>query len=93
MERYWPGVTRSAVATTEEHLWRAADELNDDGVPVRILSSTWIPAEEVVLTLFEAGEERDVLEVCRLSDYAFDRMQPVEVVTAASRRCRGEGQG
>jgi hypothetical protein len=90
MERYWPGVTRSDVVTTEENLWRAADDLNREGVPIRILSSTWIPADEVVLTLFEAGEEDDVLEVCRLSDYAFDRMQPVEVVTAASRRWRGE---
>jgi hypothetical protein len=93
VERYWPGVTRSDVATTEENLWRVADDLNRDGVPIRILSSTWIPTEEVVLTLFEAGEEDVVLEVCRLSDYAFDRMQPVEVVTAESRRCRGEEHG
>ena len=92
-ERYWPGVTRSDVATTEENLWRATDDLNRDGVPIRILSSTWIPADEVVLTLFEAGEEADVVEVCRLSDYTFDRMQPVEVVTTASRRWRGEEHG
>ena len=31
MERYWPGVTRSDVATTEENLWRAADDLNTRG--------------------------------------------------------------
>jgi hypothetical protein len=92
-ERYWPGVTRSDVATTEESLRRTADDLSRDGVPIRVLSSTWIPADEVVLTLFEAGEEDDVREVCRLSDYAFDRMQPVEVVTAASRRWRGEEHG
>lgn len=93
MERYWPGVTRSEVATTEEHLWRAAEELERDGVPIRILSSTWIPGDEVVLTLFEAGDGDDVLEVCRLGGYAFDRMQPVEVVTTASRRWRGEEHG
>jgi hypothetical protein len=93
MERYWPGVTRSDVATTEENLWAAADDLTLEGVPVRILSSTWIPADEVVLTLWEASEEDDVLEVCRLSDYAFDRMQSVEVVTAANRRWRGEEHG
>ena len=90
MERYWPGVRRADVATAEEHLSSAADELTRDGIPIRILSSTWIPADEVVLTLFETGEEDDVLEVSRLSDYPFDRMQRVEVVTEASRRWRGD---
>jgi hypothetical protein len=90
MERYWPGVRRADLATAEEHLSSAADELTRDGIPIRILSSTWIPADEVVLTLFEAGEEDDVLEASRLSDYPFDRMQRVEVVTGASRRWRGD---
>ena len=86
MERYWPGVRRVDVAIAEEHLGSAAGVLTCDGIPIRILSSTWIPADEVVLTLFEAGGEDDVLEVSRLSDYQFDRMQRVEVVTGASRR-------
>jgi hypothetical protein len=90
MERYWPGVSRADVATAEEDLCRAAGELTRDGVPIRIVSSTWIPADEVVLTLFEAGEEDDVLEVSRRSDYPFDRMQRVEVVTGTSRRWRGD---
>jgi hypothetical protein len=90
MERYWPGVRRADVATAEDHLSRAAGELTRGGIPIRILSSTWIPADEVVLTLFEAGEEDDVLEVSRRSDYPFDRMQRVEVVTGASRRWRGD---
>ena len=92
MERYWPGVSRVDVATAEEHLSSSADELTRDGIPIRILSSTWIPADEVVLTLFEGGEEDDVLEVSRLSDYPYDRMQRVEVVTGASRRWRGDDE-
>lgn len=88
MERYWPGVRRSDVATAEEHLCRVAGELTRDGIPIRILSSTWIPADEIVLTLFEAGEEDDVLEVGRRSNYPFDRIQRVEIVTGASRRWR-----
>jgi hypothetical protein len=90
MERYWPGVGRVDVATAEERLRRAAGELTRDGIQIRIMSSTWSPADEVVLTLFEAGEEDDVLEVSRRSDYPFDRMQRVEVVTEASRRWRGD---
>lgn len=90
VERYWPDVGRADVATAEERLCRAVGELTLDGIPIRIVSSTWIPADEVVLTLFEAGEEDDVLEVGRRSGYPFDRIQRVEVVTEASRRWRGD---
>jgi len=90
IERYWPGVRRADVATAEEHLGRVAGDLTRDGIPIRIVSSTWIPADEVVLTLFEAGDEDDVLEVSRRSDYPFDRLQRVEVVTGTSRRWRGD---
>ena len=90
MERYWPGVERADVATAEDRLCRAAEELTGDGTPIRIVSSTWIPADEVVLTLFEAGEEDDVLEVSRRGGYPFDRVQRVEVVRGASRRWRGD---
>lgn len=90
MERYWPGVGRADVATAEERLRRAAGELTRDGIPIRIVSSTWIPADEVVLTLVEAAEEDDALEVSRRGGYPFDRMQRVEVVTGASRRWRGD---
>ncbi len=90
MERYWPGVGRADVATAEERLRRAAGELTRDGIPIRIVNSAWIPADEVVLTLFEAGEEDDVLEVARRGGYPFDRVQRVEVVTEVSRRWRGD---
>ena len=90
MERYWPGVGRADVATAEERLCRAAGELTHDGTPIRIVSSTWIPADEVALTLFEAGEEDDVLEVSRRGGYPFDRLQRVEVLTEVSRRWRGD---
>lgn len=92
VERYWPGAGRADVARAEERLCRAAEELARDGIPARVVSSTWIPADEVVLTLFEASEEDDVLEVSRRGGYPFDRMQRVEVVTGASRRWRGDGE-
>lgn len=90
MERYWPGVSRSDVARSEERLCRAAEELTRDGTRILIVSSTWIPADEVVLTLLEAGEQDDVLEVSRRSGCPFDRVQRVEVFTGGSRRWRGD---
>ena len=85
-ERYWPGVRRADVTTAEERLRRAAGELTRQGIPIRAMSSIWVPTDEVVLTLFEAGEEDDVLAVSRRSACPFDRMQRVEIVPAASRR-------
>ena len=90
VERYWPGVERADLVTAEERLSGAAGELMRDGIPIRIVSSTWIPADEVVLMLFEAAEEDDVLEVARRGGYPFDRMQRVEVVTELTRRGRGD---
>lgn len=90
MERYWPGGGRADVATAEDRLRHAAAELTRDGIPIRIVSSTWIPTDEVVLTLFEASDEDDVLEVGRRGGYPFDRLQRVEVVTGVNRRWRGD---
>jgi hypothetical protein len=92
MERYWPGVARADVATVDERLCRAAGELTSAGTPVRVVGSTWIPADEVVLTLVEADEEDDVREVGRRSGYPFDRMQRVEVVTRTSRRRQADDE-
>ena len=79
MERYWPGISREQLADAEERMHRAVRELARSGVEIRILSSTFIPAEEVVLTLFEAPHEEEVIEANRRSGVPFDRVQPVEV--------------
>jgi len=79
VERYWPGISRERLADAEERMSRAARDLAWSGVEIRILSSMLIPAEEVVLTLFEAADEEDVIEVSRLSEVSFDRVQPVEM--------------
>ncbi len=90
MERYWPGAGRADVATAEEHLRWAAGELMREEVRIRVVSSMWIPADDVVMTLFEAGEEDDVREAGRRGGYPFDRIQRVDVVTAVRRRWRDD---
>lgn len=89
VERYWPGVRRADVATAEERLRSAAGELAREGIPIRAMCTIWVPTDEVVMTLFEALEEGDVLAVSRRGGYPFDRMQRVEIVTRSSRRGRG----
>jgi nucleotide-binding universal stress UspA family protein len=78
-ERYWPGISPSRLADAEERMATAVRDLARSGVEIRILSSTFIPAEEVVLTLFEATHVDDVVEANRRSGVPFDRVQAVEV--------------
>lgn len=79
VERYWPGVDAAQIARTDEEVRRAVRDLAEKGISIRMLCSTFIPAEEVVLTLFEAPREADVLEVHERSGVLFDRLQMVEV--------------
>jgi hypothetical protein len=85
VERYWPGISRERLAEAEERMGRAARDLAGSGVEIRLLSSMLIPAEEVVLTLFGAADEDDVIEVSRRSEVPFDRVQPVEMSRLNSR--------
>ena len=79
MERYWPGVDAAQISQAEEEVCRAVRDLARTGTRIRVLGSTFIPAEEVVLTLFEATREADVREVHERSGVLFDRLQMVEV--------------
>ena len=79
VEHYWPGVDAAQIAQAEEEVCRAIRDLVREGTSIRMLCSTFIPAEEVVLTLFEATREADVLQVHQQSGVLFDRLQMVEV--------------
>lgn len=79
VERYLPGVDPRQISQAQEQICRAVDDLAQRGTRIRVLSSTFIPADEVVLTVFEASRETDVVEVHERSGVRFDRLQPVEV--------------
>jgi hypothetical protein len=79
VERYWPGISRKKLADAEDRLRSAVRDLVRGGTEIRLVSSLFIPADEVVLTLFEAALEDDVIEANRRSGVPFDRVQPVEV--------------
>lgn len=79
VERYWPGVDAAQISQAEKEVCRAVRDLARKGTSIRVLCTTFIPAEEVVLTLFEATREADVLEVHERSGVLFDRLQMVEV--------------
>lgn len=79
MERYWPGISREKLTDAEERLRAAVRDLARGGTEIRVVSSLFILADEVVLTLFEAALGDDVIQANRRSGVPFDRVQPVEV--------------
>jgi hypothetical protein len=93
VERYWPGVDRDQLISAVARLGTAVRELAVRGREVRVLSSVFIPADEVVLSLFEAATEDDVVEVNRRSGVPFDRVQQVEVCWPQPRRGNHAGSG
>jgi len=93
IERYWPGANRDQMTSAADRMDTAARELVVGGRDVRLLSSVFLPTDEVVLSLFEAASEEDVVEVNRRSCVPFDRVQPVEVYAPPPRRGNHAGSG
>ena len=93
VERYWPGVDRDQLVPAARGISSAAAELAAGGRDVRVLSSLLLPADEVVLSLFEAASEEDVVEVNRRSGVPFDRVQPVELYPPRLQRGSHAGSG
>jgi Protein of unknown function (DUF4242) len=78
VERYWPGTSAAEVRSAVARETRSADELRQAGRPVRYLRSTFMPAEDALLCLFEAGSSEEVADVNRRASVPFDRI--VEVI-------------
>lgn len=79
VERYWPGISQDQLDDAEDRIRRAVGDLARAGARIRLVSSTLIPADEVVLMQFDAASEDDVIEASRRSRVRFDRMQPAQV--------------
>jgi hypothetical protein len=75
VERYWPGVNESAAAAALERVDATAAALAAEGTDVRCVHTTFVPAEESVLWIFEAATAADI-ERC-----AADARVPTDRVT------------
>jgi len=74
VERYWPGVTSEKLERAVARMRDAADALSREGTRVRYVRSTLMPADEVVLSFFEAPSRRAVEEANRRTGIRFDRI-------------------
>ena len=77
VERYATRVD-SDVFTAAIH--RAADELTEQGVPVRYLGSVYVPEEECSFCCFEAHDAEAVREANRRAGVEFWRVVRAEVI-------------
>lgn len=70
-----PGLTKDQFNAAEQRIRRAVRDLVGTGASIRLVSSTLIPAEEIVLSIFEATEKKTVIEANWRSGVHFDRVQ------------------
>jgi hypothetical protein len=64
-ERYLPGATADEAMAATERVGAAAMDLARAGATVRLISTTFVPAEEWMVDLFAAGDPSDVERVYR----------------------------
>jgi hypothetical protein len=73
-ERYLPGASPEQVMAAVERVRTAVADLARDGSPVRLLSTTFVPKEEWLFDLFEAGAAAEVERIYALADVMANRV-------------------
>lgn len=53
VERYWPGVTSELLLEALNRGQRVMEQMSGEGTPIRDVSCTLIPGEEVVFSVYE----------------------------------------
>jgi hypothetical protein len=86
VELYVSRTDADAVEQGAERARLAAEELRDEGRPVRYLRSIFVPEDETCFLLYEAGGAEDVEEAARRASLRFERA--VAAVVGAN----GEGE-
>jgi hypothetical protein len=54
VERYWPGVTIERLLRAHQRSRQVMEQMGGEGTSIRSISSTLIPSEEVVFSVYEA---------------------------------------
>ena len=85
VECYWPGVTRATVCEAIGRAHAAAVEISGTGRPVRLIHSTFVAADEAVLSVFEAGSAHAVREASERAGLSVDRISIADDVVPSAR--------
>jgi len=79
VERYVPGITKVQFEAAERRIRRAVRDLAATGAAIRLVSSAFVPTEEIVLSVFETSAEETVIDANVRSGVHVDRVQPAEL--------------
>ena len=74
VEHYRPGANSAGMRAEAAGLRNTAAQLDREGLSIRYLRSTIVPADEAFLSLFEAGSEAVVRQVHTRADVPFERI-------------------
>ncbi len=77
VERYLPGATDAAAAAAAQRLEAATEQMTAEGIAVRYLGSTFIPADETCFCEFEAPSREPVEWANERANVPFARILPV----------------
>jgi hypothetical protein len=79
VERLWPGATSESVRDAVDQLQARCLQLAADGIPVRYLGATFIPADESLSCRFE-GTAQAVRAAHQLAGVPFDRLLVIQEI-------------
>lgn len=74
VEVYLSRVAAGVVTPFAEDVARAADQLTEEGIPVRLLRSVFVPEDETCFYLFQAESSDAVVEAARRCGLRFERL-------------------
>jgi hypothetical protein len=74
VEHYRPGADAAGMRAEAAGLRDAAAQLDREGLSIRYLRSTIVPADEAFLSLFEASSEAAVCQAHVRADVRFERI-------------------
>lgn len=81
VERYWPGVTAEQLREAVERACRVMEQMSGEGTPVRNISCTLIPAEEVVFSVYEGPSAAAILQLSERAGIPASRIVAAIAVT------------
>ena len=77
VEHYWPDATPDTFRAIAERVRAAVDDMASSGVPLRLLHSTFVPADESALCVFASSGQALVEEAYRRAGVSFERILSV----------------
>jgi Protein of unknown function (DUF4242) len=92
VERYWPGVTIERLREALEGARRVLDDMRLEGISVRPISCTLIPAEEVVFSVYEGPSAEAVRFHNERAGLPFSRIVEAIAVTGDEKMPADDGR-